>query len=100
MNAQFWRPYQINWTIWSNLHRYPYLRLSDNQYCFKTISEKFQKFSIDSVKFHNQLEVNFDRHWIRANFRENIHFYSESKDNSEWITIWTELDADSVLNLQ
>ena len=60
-----------------------YLKLSDHQYWFRTISEKFQALVLTQKDFRTNSQV---ISLNKKNFREIFLYSSESEDTSEWIT--------------
>ena len=74
-------------------------KFSDNQYLLTKISEKNQFLVLIRRDFRINCDVNSDLFWIRAKFRENNKFYSESEDDSEWITELALNQTNSVQNV-
>ena len=77
----------------------PYLRFSDNQYWFRTISEKFIVLVLIQKDFRFNCEGISEFLWIRAKLRENVQHYSESEDNSDWTTESALIQTNSVQNV-
>ena len=70
---------------------------------FISDSEHFQRnfkvLVLIQKDFRTNCEVISEFLWIRAKFRENIMYSSESKDNSEWITELALNQTNSVQNV-
>ena len=62
---------------------YPYLRFSENQYWFRTISENFYDLWLIQKDFRIKCKVISEFLWISEKVREKILHSFESDDNSE-----------------